>query len=338
MSTSSIHGLAQMSKPSNLLIIIVWIVFILIASGGGCFLIYQTIEQFLRYDVITMTKVIKQTKMIFPAITICSSNNYDFRKTIIECRHGLSDPCYFTDLILYDGQKRNCKQLNFGPNKSELVVTKGEGRVNGYRFIMYNPYDSPLRFTVTDNNQRVVWEDVREEIHQGYLTEIVLSKHNQSELGPPYNQCNDSHEYSEKFCIESCLNDKLSKVCGCEYPLNCTESKCGEAVKYHTSEIKNNCRFNCLPECVSVEYQVFNRIDIKWDFDPINMPIYKENISKSFNITSMSDDEIIKKMTKLYVYLGKLETTQITQSPSMTTSMLVANVGGLLGKIFNSFI
>ncbi len=41
-------------------------------------------------------------------------------------------------------------------------------------------------------------------------------------------------------------------------------------------------------------------------------------------------------MTKNYVYFDKLETTVITQFPSMSLTSLIANVGGLLGKLVHS--
>ena len=42
-------------------------------------------------------------------------------------------------------------------------------------------------------------------------------------------------------------------------------------------------------------------------------------------------------MTQLSVYFGRLETTEIFQSPSMTPTNWVGNVGGLLGKLNLSF-
>ena len=51
----------------------------------------------------------------------------------------------------------------------------------------------------------------------------------------------------------------------------------------------------------------------------------------------MSEDQLRKIITQLSIYFGKLETAEITQSPSMTSTNFVGNVGGLLGKI-KSFI
>ncbi len=59
---------------------------------------------------------------------------------------------------------------------------------------------------------------------------------------------------------------------------------------------------------------------------------YDEFVGVKLNTSKFSDEEIKKRITMLSIYFDKFETTEITQSPSITPTSLIANVGGLLGK------
>ena len=101
------------------------------------------------------------------------------------------------------------------------------------------------------------------------------------------------------------------------------------------------CNQECPVECNQVSFPL-NRVDVGWnffkntvDFDSKanrSLTYYKAKVSEKFNISDKSDDEIKKCLTRIYIYFNKLETIEITQSPSITTTSLIANVGGLLGK------
>jgi len=59
---------------------------------------------------------------------------------------------------------------------------------------------------------------------------------------------------------------------------------------------------------------------------------YKSEVEKNFNLTDMSLDQFKKRLTSMHVYFERLETTEITQSESISLTSLIANVGGLLGE------
>jgi len=73
-------------------------------------------------------------------------------------------------------------------------------------------------------------------------------------------------------------------------------------------------------------------MDVEWELEAEYIDYYKTKVSKKFDITGITDDQFSKRITKIHIYFSKLETTKITQSPSMTLTKLIANVGGLLGK------
>jgi len=58
----------------------------------------------------------------------------------------------------------------------------------------------------------------------------------------------------------------------------------------------------------------------------------KSLVSETLNITGMNDDQFRKRLSFMWIYFDKLETTEITQTPSMTLTSLIENSGGLLGE------
>jgi hypothetical protein len=74
------------------------------------------------------------------------------------------------------------------------------------------------------------------------------------------------------------------------------------------------------------------------DIDNDVVHYYKSTLAEKFNISEYSDDEFKKRVTRMYIYFDKLEVTEITQSPSISFTSLIANVGGLLGIELYSFV
>jgi len=324
-----------------------------VAVGGCSFLIYQAVEQYCQYDVVTMTKIKRDVEMTLPAVTFCSKfeNNYNM---IIDCAHGTShNGCKIRNLTLYDRESNlsYCVQLNYGTNTTELQKVTGMGWEYGYRLTMYQPWQPDNNFYVafTDNSARVVQEEAREYVYSGQETEIVLSKTVQTALGAPHSKCNESTDYRQVTCKEDCYNEAMTKACGCGFPAECATSryrnqKCMDAYS-NRNDFLLKCNQECPVECNQVSFPL-NRVDVglnffknTMDFDSKanrSLTYYKAKVSKKFNISDKSDDEIKQCLTWIYIYFNKLETIEIIQSPSITTTSLIANVGGLLGKTVHS--
>jgi len=345
-SNSTGHGLAQMVKPGNPFLRILWTVFFIFALAGGCVFMYLAVDQYLQFGVITTTKINRETNMTLPAITFCSGG-YNAHDTILQCNY-ISGVTYIanTDCIksgkmknvtLHEnGYQVKCVQLNYGKNKTELDIAKVEGGDYRYDFRLYIPHDSYVTFAVTDNSARVVNEEVRELVFPGQISFIALSKTVQSTLGPPYSKCNETKDYRQVACREDCFRTKMNEICGCEFREGCGSywnwtQECKDA-RYIRSEIESNCNLQCPFECNQVNFPT-KRAGYEAHFSQGYLDRYKPIISAKFDTTNKTDDEIKKRITELSFYYNKFETTEITQSPSMTPTSLVANVGGLLGNI-----
>lgn len=72
--STSIHAIPSIVRSPRLSIKIFWIIFFIIASGFCSFFIFQSIEQYLNFEVTTRVRYIYEKPMIFPMITICNKN------------------------------------------------------------------------------------------------------------------------------------------------------------------------------------------------------------------------------------------------------------------------
>jgi len=335
LKNSSGHGLPQIAKPGNPFLRVLWAVFLVVALVGGICLIYQAAEQYSQYSVITTTKINRQSQLTLPAITLCSMLGLP-QDMILYC-NGLTfqQPlCKWHNLtILIDGHQVNCVQMNHGTNKTDLDKAEGEGSNNGYSMMLYTPPHYPFLhlFAMTDNAARVVLSDVREKVIPGQDTQIALSKTVQTALGPPYSPCNMTQDYRQVTCADDCSYKTMTEICGC-YDL--VECDCRQEAFSNSSAVKSKCNKECPDECNLVSFP-FNRIDVELDvgLDQDTFNYYKSIMSVKFDLSEQSDEDIKKRLTRLWFYFSRLETTEITQSPSMTPTNLFGNVGGLLGKI-----
>ena len=277
-TNSTGHGLPQIVKPGNIFLSVLWAVFFLVAIVGGSFLIYQAVDQFTRYEVITMTKIKRESEITFPALTFCSyrSHTLNIRDMITYCAYGDKGykNCKMTNLTIYDkyGDPHNCV-------KSESVNLNREGYQNGFSFFLYHPPDSDIQFAVTENTARLVLEEVREIVHTGQETFIVLSKTNQTALGPPYSQCNETTDYRQVNCMEDCFNKAMTEICGCVFPVECGHysdwtKECKRADYYNSSLIQLKCNKLCPVECNKVNFAI-NRVDIELKIKCLEVEYHK---------------------------------------------------------------
>jgi len=283
---------------------------------------------------------------------------------IILCDGPWSKQCELRETKIYDrnGSPEYCVQLNYGTNVTEFQTK--EGLTYGYRLTLYKHENACLILAITNNSARVILEELRENVFPGQETSLVLSKTVQTSLGPPYSNCNQSTDYRQVNCIEDCDKKAIKEACSCGYDTECPwldklSENCKDAFKIR-SGIESKCNQECPVECNQVSFQS-KRSDVELEIDnsyykpsikdlrllieqKFNIPEYTEYseyrdkneydefVGVKFNTSKFSDEEIKKRITMLSIYFDKFETTEITQSPSITPTSLIANVGGLLGK------
>ena len=126
----------------------------------------------------------------------------------------------------------------------------------------------------------------------------------------------------------------MSSICCCEWPLSCPSSErskdCNNTFIKNYTSIKTDCMNKCPAECNQVSFRT-TRVTYKWEDSSNTIPLLKATISKKFNISGQTNEDIMSRIAKLSVFYDRLETTEIIQSPSMSTLDLIAAIGGILG-------
>jgi len=130
----------------------------------------------------------------------------------------------------------------------------------------------------------------------------------------------------------------MASLCVCEKSENCGyydtwDEECREAF----SKSLLQCNKFCPVECSQESFPI-NRVDFELGTDQFFVGYYLTNISRKFNITGMKDDQIEKRITQLFIYFDKFSTIEISQSASMSSTNLVANIGGLLGTVIHYIV
>ena len=178
----------------------------------------------------------------------------------------------------------------------------------------------------------------------GETNHIILSKSTQKNLPKPFSECEETIESSKLDnrqinCAEDCYDKVMTQICGCEWPEGCPPSKtsidCNNAFFLNLTLIKTDCLNKCPIECNQVAFlvKIVNyKEELLYDLtDLTHFVADKQNISKKYNISGQTDEDIRSRMSRVYIYYDKLETTQITQTPKMTEFDLISNIGGILG-------
>jgi len=288
LSNSTGHGLPQIVKPGNLFLNVLWAMFYAVAVSGCGLLIYQAVDQYYQFDVITMTKIKRETEMTFPGITICSEyeNTYD----MILCIAPVWTYCQMNNLTLYNryGSRLFCVQINYDKNDTKLqnAYSEGSGFEHSFTLFLYKHENANFSLAITDNSARVVRKEVNEEVYFGQLTVRFLSKTVQTVLGPPHSSCKQSTDYRQVNCIEDC--DKKAIIEGCGFGYNIKKKyksyelseECQDVLELPTPIIKQ-CYQECPVECKQVSFES-KRIDIEWDEMYLNQYAMSV-VSKKFN-------------------------------------------------------
>ena len=70
----TLHGLPNIFRTKYILVKFIWLILFLIALGASIYFVYNTIVEYLRFEVTTVVRSINEDEMDFPVITFCNVN------------------------------------------------------------------------------------------------------------------------------------------------------------------------------------------------------------------------------------------------------------------------
>lgn len=154
------HGFANVVRAPNLLLKLIWILFLLASWVYCSYLIIVYIIQFYSYEVISTLRTYNEVPTLFPVVDICNLNSYDgqearfyMQKVItsknisFDLEQGPKD--YIDDItdqikakIELDGSQNNISLWDFGFYMSQMLIScKFQGvKCSAENFTWYHNY------------------------------------------------------------------------------------------------------------------------------------------------------------------------------------------------------
>ena len=354
LSESTVYGLSQFFLRKQIFFKLFWLVFLLTGSIVSVYFIWDSINAYLDYEVITKIESKYEQPMLFPTISFCpySMNYFDTKplnSIIRECWFNLDRSCqinpnnYFEKFNSFRG---DCFRFNSGKNMSDQTIPFLYSTIGGKddSFFLKFVENSGLQLWIHEVSLPPKFGDHNN--HLGNMiyvspraeTQLIINKLEDKKLGLPYNQCYEDYElmlfpgnrtiidfiksrnetYKQTNCFELCYEVNYLN----EDPCFCTKTSLGnvwqDCFDKHEKKNKSGCTYNnklnFFKESVLTKCKEF-------------CPLECDTISYSVNFNVYTDlDE-----TMFSVYFESLKYTLISQIPKEKGFDLLSNVGGILG-------
>jgi len=185
------------------------------------------------------------------------------------------------------------------------------------------------------------------EINKYFLTgtsnEFVLDKTVETKLDYPFNNCWNlvnlpdtplvrqlsaaNITYRQVNCFELCFRNFVQTY-AFEHDISENEARFKDEVQ--NFDMEKNCNKFCPLECESTQYKIseskFSLLEYS-DYTSPWIPVVK----KKLNIAVNSTEEFNKNCLEVIAFFDSLKYTQISQTPKISFSGLVSNLGGSTG-------
>ena len=277
--------------------------------------------------------------------------------------------CYFNEEICsaenfswyFDLNNGNCIQFNTGLSGNEIKESNKPGSRNGLSLIFFssepeNKYSSSFThgFKVYIHNRSLSPSPAEAiNIQPSKSTDIAIKRTFIHKEPYPYSSCihlssfesifyeyfkSVNKTYRQADCFELCLQNNIMKNCSCydySYPrINNSFSPCFTKPEilctiyqynyFRRFKMSEECLKLCPLECDSVKYDVsMSSLDFpsKFVFD----------IYKNFGLFNGTFESFKQNLLQVNIFYPSLTYTKISESPKMSITDLLSNLGGTLG-------
>lgn len=369
ISKTTIHGLPNILNARHLIIRIVWLLFTLLAGSVCIYLIVSSIQNYFKYDVVTLIQEWPKNPFNFPTISFCNLNqpktNYTLDDILIDC--------------MFDG--RQCSANSFTQfhdlyyglcyrfNEQGLLSVKRPGKINSFQvYLFVGLVDDYFELGSTTigahvyihNHSCLPSANEGVDVSTGFKANIILKQIFTKRLTKPYNDCEDSPKYFEsnlfdgmneiayrqRDCYDLKFLEYFSKQCN--FPGNIanitrdfrtrivdSDSKAFECLlisnaEFYSQNITDLYSKDCPNECDSISFAS----TVSMAKFP-SYTLYKDlsvnpKLLKLFR-GNFNYQKLSESIVSFSVYYEDLKYTEISQDVKTNWVDLVSNIGGLLG-------
>jgi len=350
---TSLHGFSTVLNTSNPFAKILWVFFFL-ALFSGC--VQNVLEN--------MSESVNEYPMTLPAVTFClatnpfSATNASLNESLLNCsidetKCDINDFYLFETRTGYGNDILTCYVLNGGKmttgHLNKIKSTRKTGPRSGFSLQFYLPEKHFFFYYINDANVKPTTSEINKYFVPGTAYDLVIEKTVETKLEYPFNNCWErinmpdtslvkqfyeaNITYRQINCFELCFQNYVQKY-ALEHKISEDEARRKEEVQNYDRE--KNCNDLCPLECESTQYKISESKFSEYGeyFLPL-IPV----VEKKLNITINSTERFKQNFIELFVFFDSLKYTKISQTPKMSLSALVSNLGGSFGLFLDiSFI
>jgi len=362
LAESTAYGLPKIFKSKRLFLKLFWLVFFILGSIASIYFTIQSINNYLKYEVIPQISKISQDPMPFPTITFCPPNPALFENKSINDLFKFDSYGWkiYTNLDNYlerfsTLEYGDCFHFNSGRNMSghSIPILKQIGQEKQYCVtISFNKLNisnnGPIKIWINDysslpflNEQKLRSQDtsILNIIHEIQLTKTIETK-----LSLPYNPCYKEEEEEEessglkwnKTIINFMKLNNIKynqKYCFKLCPLIETNNRCN-CTKNNTSlsiDVYKDCYSN---ECYKKYVLDFEKIQTEKCKD--YCPLECDSITYALTLVPRQDlNNKLNNSTLNYahvdIFYRELKYTKFSEIPKIEVFSFISEIGGILG-------
>jgi hypothetical protein len=204
LSESTAYGLPKIFKSKRIFFKIFWLAFILFGSIASIYFIIDSMNNYLKYEVIPKIEIIHEIPISFPTITFCSNESLNkdlidfcsFSKEENNCKDYFQ--MYYAAWYTVAWYNSNCLQFNSGKNRSNhsIPILNSAGGIDNGLIISFKSdlsiyiwIDDPASISFINGVSFKKSSDYYLNYESFIYSEFQLTKTVEYKLGPPYNPC-----------------------------------------------------------------------------------------------------------------------------------------------------
>jgi len=363
LSISSISFVLRVYQTKNIILQLIWIIFILGSFAFSVYYFITNIKNYLAFNVNTSIDQLFEKQPEFPSVSICSNeiNNDNFDINILNLEFN-ENPLDWTDYFEFfkDSYYGYCYRFNSGVNmfnQSTKILRASFARIGLNLQFYYETISDFGELVVLIQNQSMPDSTLfgnGNSISSGCFYYYSVERNFVKKLPQPYNNCykdvslfsfnktiinyilNKNISYTHNKCIDLCLSLKYNETnnCGCkldtldEFWTKCFSSKnteLSDCTYGFAMDFASANQYELCSEYCPLECESFT-YKISQTIQPI---IVSGNLSSDFLYPQFKTaDNFSKNFFSIRVYYENLKYTLISESPQMELFGLISSIGG----------
>jgi hypothetical protein len=333
--------------------------------------IVNILQDYLTYDVVSKIKVIRQAKMLFPAVHICAQEGQGLH--ILQAsfkEESIHVPSTFTH-----GFELGYNCFIFNDVKIFNFYQTDVGKFSALRVTLYlqKSGSNLLKLIVADKGIFPQYRDFKKLIiGPSEINDISLSKQVSKILPEPYNHCYNNLDTKDSFdselykltfknesgyiyrqvnCFDVCTFKNISLECNCivdkphankDHAKDCLLSEslplieCRKSIENRFDFLKH-CTDACPQECTTSSYTInlhtLSYIPNENEIASLrNVYVSTGNLKANWSYDKLYAD-LLESGLRLNIYFDDLKYEEISETPETSGTDLISNIGGTMGKI-----